>query len=193
MLKVLEVNMTEKREHFSCEHCRPICNSCAKPVEFGYVITHAWGYFSTGKDGDRDHLVLCDECISKFEEETESYCGFCHKSISEVAADLLSRNMGSSFYGNKEQAALYIKKNPYFEYATIKGRIICEICYEEFLGRCKKPVEISDYDYGNYYESSYELPPPTKPKGNRIDAHFKWAKEKYSKIESSNNDIGVTD
>ena len=179
-----------QREYHPCQSCRPSCNCCGQPLEHGYKIVNSWGYESTGKDGDTDTILLCDDCCSALESEIEIYCGVCRKSIVEVMAELAALHSGSTFYGNKAKALLFFKdvsssKHCGLEFATIKGRPICEVCYEELItNKFKNPIRKSNYFNSGDSSSSFG-----KLKENRINTHFKWLKEEYPKIKAEQERI----
>lgn len=157
--------LSDKDSQFAAEYLLkkmeelPRCNGCGDLFEGGWgsiAATINWGYESTGKDTDSDKWKLCRECSNQFRQKYLPRCSMCEKQIVEVMATLASRRQGSSFYGNYYAALKHYTYDEHcgLEYASVEGRIICEICYETFVDSFKLPIPKGSYQIlsGDYRE-----------------------------------------
>lgn len=149
----------------------PQCNKCGGFFKPGWGITSvdvSWGYNSTGKDTDRDKWKLCKDCSKEFQTHYDPICSLCRLSVVEVMAELSARNPHCTFYGDYKGALLHQRTNEHcgLEYATVAGRIVCEICYEKFISDFKIPIKAGSYDIGAFLYGEEEQ------RKNRIEESF---------------------
>lgn len=133
----------------------PQCNKCAavlsicngKPTYRNVEVSVHWGYNSTGKDTDHDKWWLCESCKDEFDKRYDPICSICQRTITDVMAELDARNPNCTFFGDKAAAVEHIKGNNHcgLEYATISGRTVCEICYEDFINDFAVPIQAASY------------------------------------------------
>lgn len=139
---------------------KPKCNKCGvlilAPSRWNNVqVKIHWGYESTGKDTDCDIWNLCETCTQEFRTEHFPICSMCHKTIPEVMAKLDFMNPHHTYYGDYPAALARVSSMNHcgLEYAEIEGRILCEICYEEFIGCFKIPLQAGSY---GIWDGEYE-------------------------------------
>jgi hypothetical protein len=131
----------------------PVCNQCGVLTGGGHFdrtkVATSWGYNSTGKDGDHDKWNLCRKCSQEFEAKYEPVCSICLKSIVEVMAQLYFRNPHCTFYGDYEGALEHYRTNDHcgLEFATVAGRTVCEVCYEDLISGFKIPIPKGSYHF----------------------------------------------
>jgi hypothetical protein len=151
----------------------PLCNKCGKFFKPGWgsssVDVH-WGYESTGKDTDQDKWRLCQDCCKDFCAKYVPICSMCNRSIVEVTAELSSRNPHCTFFGNPDAAKTHYQTYNHYglEYAKIEGRIVCEICYEQFISDFNIPIQAGEYDV---WTGEYDKKEGTQHQ-NRIEEAF---------------------
>ena len=153
LLQYSEENRKKVAEHLAKEAKRvPQCNQCGAVFEkkrWGITdVTVHWGYESMGKDTDVDKWLLCEDCTKEFESKCDPICSICKTSVVEVMASLSEQRPGCSFYGNIKLALEHYRNRSHhcgLEYASVNGRILCEICYEDFICSFKIPVQQRSY------------------------------------------------
>jgi len=154
--RLLPENLTEEQNQKVFSHLvsaikeAPLCNKCGELTGKnlgGTKVEVRWGYSSIGKDMEFDRWKLCAKCTQEF-KKYQLICNICSKPIIEVMSDLAHRNSHSIFYGDYQKALQYYQgeKNYGLEYARISNRIVCEICYEDFIDQFKIPIPSGEYD-----------------------------------------------
>lgn len=147
------------------DHYKPRCNKCGSFED--EIKTHKiyWGFESTGKDTDCDVWNFCAECSLEFCTQYFPVCSMCHRSIPDVMAKLDHLNPRHIYYGDYPAALAHVCSMNHcgLEYAKVEDRIICEECYEDFLGSFQIPMQAGSYAPGclTYY-------PGGGPQRNRI-------------------------
>jgi len=153
----------------------PQCNKCGGFFEqrnWSTSVDVRWGYQSTGKDMEQDKWKLCRSCGDDFKKNYSPICSLCIRPIVDVMAELYSRNPHCTFYGNFKGALEYYQTSDHcgLEFATIAGRIACEICYENYISDFKIPIQAGEYHPwdGNFIGKEGEQ------RKNRIEEAFSW-------------------
>lgn len=131
---------------------KPKCNKCGvlilSPSRWNNIQAKIhWGYESTGKDTDCDIWNLCAKCTQEFRTQYFPVCSMCYRSIPDVMAKLDYLNPHHTYYGDYPAALARVCSMDHcgLEYAEIEGRIICEECYEDFLGSFQIPLQAGSY------------------------------------------------